>query len=201
MPLLPWLLNRHAARSSSRSREIVDRLDVRPGQSVADIGAGGGYFTYEFARRVGPTGAVYAVDVKLSYLDAIRREALRRGLQQVVPVFVRRGDFVLPEGAIDLVFMRDVVHHLPDPAAVFNKLRHHLSDGGRIAVIDFKARRSFGRIGHFIEPEKLRSDLDRWGYRLIHDWDFIPHQHFMVFAPKQQRKDGTRTVAAHDLGG
>jgi arsenite methyltransferase len=192
MPLLPWLLNRHAARSSSRSREIVDRLDPRPGQSVADIGAGGGYFTYEFARRVGPTGAVYAVDVKLAYLDAIRRESIRRGLRQIVPVFVRRGDFVLPEGAIDLVFMRDVVHHLPDPAAVFKKLRYHLSEGGRIAVVDFKARRSFGRIGHFIDPRKLRADMNRWGYELLNDWDLIPHQHFMVFAFKKKMEHGLR---------
>jgi arsenite methyltransferase len=190
MPLLPRILNWYAGRTSSRSREIVDRLELRPGQSVADIGAGGGYFTYEFAQRVGPSGAVYAVDVKIAWLDAIRRESVQRGLRQIIPVFVRRGDFVLPEGKIDLVFMRDVVHHLPDPAAIFRKLPHHLSASGRIAIVDFISGKSFGRMGHCIDPEKFRSDMDRWGYRMIHNWNFIPNQHFLVFAPKKKPEHG-----------
>jgi arsenite methyltransferase len=190
VPIRSWFFNRGPKRRSSRSREIIDRLDLRPGQSVVDIGAGGGAFTYEFARRVGPAGAVYAVDVKLATLDAIRRESLRRGLGQVVPVFVRRGDFVLPEGTIDLVFVRDVLRHLPDPAAVFTKLRHHLSDGGRIAVVEPRPRvpGGFIQFGQGVDPRKVRSDMDRWGYDLLHDWDTVPRWTFLVFTPKKKAR-------------
>lgn len=192
MPLLPWFLDRRAGRLSIRSREIVNRLDPRPGQSIADIGAGAGTFTYEFARRVGPSGAVYAVDVKIAWLDAIRRGSIRRGLRQIVPVFVRRGDFVLPEKTIDLVFMRNVLGRLADPAALFKKLRHHLTDGGRIAVIDSRPRipGGFMRFGRGVDPRKLKTDMDRWGYDLQHEWDLNPRQLFMVFAPKNKAGHG-----------
>jgi arsenite methyltransferase len=178
------LLNRNAGSKRSRSEEILNRLKLRKGDTVADIGAGGGYFTLEFARRVGPSGMVYAVDVRLKFLDYVRNRAVKAGLGNVVPVLVRRDDFLLPENGIDLFFFRNVYHHIERPVAYFQKLRPHLKKGGRIAVIDYRKGKSWiSLIGHSVNEQQLIQNMKMAGYSAVESHEFLPAQSFHVFQP------------------
>jgi arsenite methyltransferase len=176
------LLNRNAGSKRSKSAEILDRLNLRKGDSVADIGAGGGYFTLEFARRVGPSGRVYAVDVRLKFLDYIRNRAVKAGLDNVVPVLVRKDDFLLPENGIDLFFFRNVYHHIDRPVAYFQKLAPFLRKDGRVAVVDYKKGKSWiSLFGHSVNEQQLIQNMKMAGYRPVESHDFLPGQSFHVF--------------------
>jgi len=180
--LLLRILNRNAGSKRSKAEEILKHLDLAKGMSVVDLGAGGGYFTMELGRRVGPTGKVYAVDVKLMILDFIRDQAARAGLHNVVPVLVRSDDFPLPENGIDLIFLRNVYHHLPRPVAYFQKLRPVLRKNGRVAVIDYKKGVNWiSLLGHSVNEEQLIQNMKMAGYRLMESLDFLPLQSFHVF--------------------
>jgi ubiquinone/menaquinone biosynthesis C-methylase UbiE len=175
-------LNRDARSGRSRPDEILKLLKVAKGESVADIGAGGGYFTMEFARRVGPKGKVYAVDIRLKTLDFIRNQAVKAGLGNVVPVLVRNDDFLLPDGGIDLMFLRNVYHHLGRPVSYFQKLRPHLRKGGRVAVIDYKKGINWiSLFGHSVNAEQLIRNMKMAGYRFVESHDVLPAQSFHVF--------------------
>jgi SAM-dependent methyltransferase len=114
------MLNKEAASARSRPDDILDRLHIREGQSIADIGSGGGYFTLVFARMTGESGRVYAVDVKKKYLDFIRRRAERKGLGNISFVLAGEGGMDLPEAGLDLIFARNVFHHLPEQSNYFS---------------------------------------------------------------------------------
>jgi arsenite methyltransferase len=181
-PFFLEMLNRNAGSKQSKSEEILDRLNLRKGDSVADIGAGGGYFTMEFARRVGPSGKVYAVDVRLKYLDYIRNRAVKAGLGNVVPVLVRRDDFLLPENGIDLFFLRNVYHHIEKPVAYFQNLRPFLRKNGRVAVVDYRKGKSWiGLLGHSVNEQQLVQNMKMAGYLSVESHDFLPAQSFTVF--------------------
>jgi len=176
------LLNRNAGSKRSKPEEILKHLNLRKGDSVADIGAGGGYFTLEFARRVGPSGKVYAVDVRLKYLDYVRNQAVKAGLGNVVPVLVRSDDFLLPENGIDLIFLRNVYHHLQRPVSYFQKLRHHLRKDGRVAVVDYKKGMNWiSLIGHSVNEEQLMQNMKMAGYSSVESHDFLSAQLFHIF--------------------
>src|SRR5512144_3127130 len=96
------MLNREASSARSKHEEILERLHIREGQTIADIGSGGGYFTLAFAWKAGKTGRVYAVDIKKKYLDFIRRQSERAGLDNIIFVLAGEGEMKLPEANLDL---------------------------------------------------------------------------------------------------
>ncbi len=120
-----------------RRHEIVAALDLAPGMSVADIGAGTGFFTRLFAERVGPAGKVYAVDIAAPFLDHIAAEARKRRQTQVIPVLGSQDSTNLPKDSVDLVFLSDVYHHLERPESVLASIHRALRSGGRLVVIEF----------------------------------------------------------------
>lgn len=100
-------LNREAASPKNRPGEILNHLEIREGNAVADLGLGGGFFTLAFAERVGKNGKVYAIDAKPKYLDFIGRRSAQEGLNNIVLVQVREMESKLPEAGLDLVFVRN----------------------------------------------------------------------------------------------
>jgi len=180
-------LNKEASSARSKPDEIISSLGIREGNVIADIGSGGGYFTLAFAGKVRKAGRVYAVDVKPKYLEFIRRKAAREGLDNVSLVHGTVGGIDLPEARLDLVFARNVFHHLPDPSGYFRTMVRYLKPGAKAAIIDHKPKRGFGFISlfkHFTPGETIVRDMERAGYSLVGSFDFLPDQTFNIFGVK-----------------
>ena len=165
---------------------VVETLAIAPGSRVADIGAGGGYFTFRLADAVGPDGTVYAIDVDSGMLDYISKRAKKEGRQNVEPVLATADDPGLPEGGVDLIFTSNTYHHLPDRPAYFARLAQGVRDGGRIAIVEYAPKGWFTKLfGHSTPEETIRTEMEQAGYRLVADHDFLDRQSFLVFTPSR----------------
>ena len=182
-------------------KEVVDRLSLKPGDKVADIGAGGGYFTWYLADAVGPEGTVYAVEIERTGLDMIRRDMPARGVKNVVPIHAQPMDPLLPE-PVDLVFSCDTYHHMNDRSGYFRSLARYLKPDGRVAILDFHPHGFFsGFLGHGTAAEDVRREMEAAGYQRIAGFDVIDRQHFQVFAPSGSRRStGSAAVARSSAG-
>jgi arsenite methyltransferase len=180
----PNILNKEASSARSKPDEIIAGLGIGEGDVIADIGSGGGYFTIAFAAKVGKAGRVYAVDVKPKYLEFIRRRAAREGLDNISCVLGTSSGMDLPEAGLDLVFARNVFHHLPDPSGYFRTMIRYLKPGANVAIIDHKPTRGFGFVSlfkHHTPGETVVREMERAGYSLTKSFDFLPDQTFNLF--------------------
>jgi ubiquinone/menaquinone biosynthesis C-methylase UbiE len=168
---------------------VIKSLSIQPGHRVADLGAGGGYFTFRLADAVGPTGKVYAVDVDKGSLDYIARRAEEQGYANVETILAKYDDPLLPAGGVDLIFTCDTYHHLEDRTDYFASTARYLRPGGRIAIIDLNGSSWFAKLfGHWTSKETIRSEMEAAGYRLNGDFDFLSRQNFQVFALNHRRE-------------
>ncbi|UCE85002.1 MAG: class I SAM-dependent methyltransferase [Deltaproteobacteria bacterium] len=162
---------------------VVESLEIQPGDQVADLGSGGGYFTFRLADAVGGTGRVYAVDVDPEMNEHLRAEVAEKDYANVDVILAEYADPRLPETGVDLIFSANTYHHLQDRSKYFANARRYLQPGGRVAVIDFSPDSWLNRLfGHATDADVIRSEMIAAGYRLERELDFLPRQHFMVFA-------------------
>lgn len=161
---------------------VVEKLSIARGARVADLGAGGGYFTWHLAKAVGARGTVYAVDINMKALDMIFKEMVARGTPNVRPVRAQPNDPQLPE-PVDLVFSSTTYHQMVDRETYFRSLASSLRPGGRVAILDFHPRGFFsGMFGNRIAKEEVRREMEAAGYRLVDDYDVVDSQHFQIFS-------------------
>ncbi len=168
--------------SWQRPDEVVAALDLRPGDTVADIGAGPGYFTLRLARAVGPLGRVYAVDVVPEMMAVLRQRLDRAGAGNVTPVLGQPGDPLLPPDACDLVLVVNTFHHFPDGVAYLRLLGSKLRPGGRIVNVDYHQREL--PVGpspeHKVDRDDFLAAARRAGLVLVDEKTFLPYQYFLV---------------------
>jgi ubiquinone/menaquinone biosynthesis C-methylase UbiE len=161
---------------------VVAVLGLHAGDSVADLGSGTGYFTLRFARAVGPDGRVYAVDTDEDLLTAIADEAKSAGLANVTTVEASDSRLELAS-PVDVIFLSNVFHHLPDQAPYFAAARDQLAPGGRVAIVESIPRGIFRRLfGHATDPALIESTMASVGYRRVASHDFVDRHSFQVFA-------------------
>ena len=163
----------------------MDSLGVADGSRVADVGAGGGWFTVRLARRVGPNGVVWAEDVQAEMLEAIKRRAARENLHNVQYVQGSPTDPTLPAGSLDAVLIVEAYQEIQNgnPQLFLENVRAALKEGGRVGIVDYK--KSGGGPG----PDGARPDAEtvvkvaeRAGLKLVRRESFLPFQFFLVFA-------------------
>jgi ubiquinone/menaquinone biosynthesis C-methylase UbiE len=166
-----------------RPEEVVNKLDLRPGENVADIGSGSGYFTVRFARAVGPTGKVFAVDIDREMLAYVARRAKEEHLGNIYPVQADAQDPGLEPSSIDLIFICDTLHHISDRAAYFPLLARALKPGGRLVNIDFEKRElPLGPpLAMKIDKRDMIKEAEAGGFKLSQEFDFLKYQYFLVF--------------------
>ena len=182
------MFNKKASDPKSKPDQILEALALQPGQNIADIGAGGGYFSLRFAEAVGREGRVYAVDTNPEFLEFIRNGAKDKGIDNVETIHATETKISLREKSLDLLFVRNVYHHLRDRAEYFKRLKGALKPEARVAIIEYKRDTlfSFRRIfGHYVPKETIVSEMKQTGYQLEKDYDFLPNQSFAVFSPKK----------------
>jgi arsenite methyltransferase len=176
--------NSLASNKESQADLVVESLGLKPGDTVADIGSGGGYFTILMARKVGSKGKVYAVDIDpelLKYVDAL---AKKEGIDNVITILASESDSGISGKHIDLVFMRNVFHDLKNDNAYFVKLKSLLEDGGRIAIIDYRPGSLIWRLfGHYAEEAEIVSLMKLAGYVVSERFTFLSDQSFNIFVP------------------
>ena len=165
-----------------KPEQVIQSLEIRPGERVADLGSGGGYFTFRLAQAVGPAGKVYAVDVDRGMIENVAERAQKAGLRNVETILAKYDDPSLPESGVDLIFTSNAYHHIEMRAQYFANAAKYLRPGGRIAIVDFNGKSWFGIFGHHTPGEVVKKEMEEAGYRLERELDFLDRQHFLVFS-------------------
>lgn len=162
---------------------VMDAMGIADGSHVAEIGAGGGWFTVRLARRVGPNGLVYAQDVQSQMLEAIRRRMDREGLRNVRPVRGYSTDPRLPPQSVEAVFIVDAYYEFSNPVAMLRGVAAALRPGGRLGVVDFT--KAGGGPGpppdERVDEATVVDAATAAGLRLLRKEAFLPFQYFLVF--------------------
>lgn len=162
---------------------VMDALRVGEGSVVADVGAGGGWFTVRLARRVGPNGTVYAQDVQPQMLEAIGRRVQRDGFRNVKPVRGESADPKLPVGVLDAALIVDSYHEFQNPVALLSHLGASLKPGGRIGIVNFT--KDGGGPGppmsDRVNPQKVIDEAGQAGLRLVSRETFLDFQYMLIF--------------------
>jgi ubiquinone/menaquinone biosynthesis C-methylase UbiE len=166
--------------------EVVAALGLRPGMTVADLGAGTGYFSRHLAAAVGADGTVLAADTEPNMVAHLRERAERERTANVVPILASADDPRLPAHATDVVLIVDTFHHIDDRVTYLRRLRRFLRPGGRVAVIDWqKGQLPVGPPPeHKLPREQVVDEMAAAGYALVAEPTFLPYQYFLVFRPR-----------------
>lgn len=176
---------------------VMDELNTSDGDYVADVGAGGGWFTIRLAYRVGPNGLVFAEDIQPEMIDSIQRRVAREDLQNVRTCLGTAADPHLPNG-LDAVLMVDTYPQIPDPVSLLRSVRESLAPHGRLGIVDFKLDGAGGPgpdISERISPEVVKSQAAAAGLRLVSHKTFLKYQYLLVFA----RADANTPAAGRGL--
>ena len=175
-------LNKKAAKPEFKSAEIIKSLKIYENDKIVDIGCGGGYFTFKFSEEVGKKGKVYAVDMEPECLDYVEDEAQEKGIKNVETVLVDGG--LELEGGLNLVFLRNVFHHIEDPVNYFKHLKQFLAPDGRIVIIDYRKTKKINFVnlfGHYTPEGEIINVMEKSGYDISEKFDFLPSQSFTIF--------------------
>ena len=193
------MFNSKAGNTKNKPDRIIKSMELKPGENIADIGSGGGYYCFRFAEIVGKDGKVYAIDTNKEFLDYIAETAKKKNLNNIKPIFATeekehlrnlKGGFApyeskLPEKGLDAIFMRNVTHHLPNRLQYFKNLKVFLKPQGRVFIIEYKKGKGLffsGLFGHNVEKEIIIKEMTKAGYKLIKEFNFLPKQHFTVYS-------------------
>lgn len=161
---------------------VIGALGLKPSGSVADIGAGTGYFSLKLARAV-PQGTVYAVDIEPEMLQFIGKRTTADKVTNVVTVKADAASPNIPK-PVDAILIVNTFHHLPSRVTYFGALKKSLTPTGAIAIVDYKKDSPSGPPVEFrFEVDQIVAEMKQAGYRLDAKHDFLPRQNFLVFRP------------------
>ena len=177
-----WL-ERPERKGEEKPDRLIAALDLRPGQTVADLGAGTGYFSRRMARKVGQSGAVYAVDIQPQMLELLEEDMEARGLKNVRPLLGSETDPHLPSSSLDLVLMVDVYHEFSHPFEMLQALTRALKPGGRLVFVEYRAEDPEVPIKplHKMTEEQVRREASVHPLEWVETGEDLPRQHIIVF--------------------
>jgi arsenite methyltransferase len=169
-----------------KPHEVLTALGLKPGEIVADIGAGSGYFTFRLAHRIGDTGKIYAVDVSPDMILHINRRIRELKVNNVVSILADPDDPLLPDASVNRFFFSNSWHHIDNQTKYLSLMKRMLKPGGEIVMIDFhKKELPVGPpIQMKIDRDDLIKQMESNGFRLTKEHTFLPYQYFLVFVPK-----------------
>lgn len=165
--------------------QIIRAMDIQPGMSVADIGAGSGLFTRAFSDETGPAGTVYAVDIIENFIQGILSDANAAGAKNIVGVVNTAKDVNLPAGSIDIAFICNTYHHFEYPLSMLASIRKALRPGGSLIIIDFRKIKGFSSgwvMSHTRADKKMVIDeVSSAGFNLAEDRDLLRANFYLRF--------------------
>jgi len=170
-----------AQSPQSEVDRLAQLLELKPGSTVADVGAGSGNLSIALAQRVAPDGIVYSTEIDQKLIDQIRIAAKHAGAPNVIAIVAKQHDTGLPSNRCNAIVLREVYHHLTDPTAIDRSLYRAMRPGGRLAIIDFEpiagepaapgVPASHGK-NHGVTKKIVEQEVGQSGFRLvsIEDW-------------------------------
>ena len=178
-----WLERPEREREEQPNR-LLDALRLKPGQMVADIGAGSGYFSFRLAKRVGPSGTVFAVDIQPEMLALIRQKMKKRDVTNIVPVKGEITDPKLDKESVDLFLMVDVYHEFSHPWEMTRAMVRSLKPGGRLVFVEYRLEDPSVpiKLVHKRSEKQVIKEMSvhpemRW----VGTLDLLPRQHVVLF--------------------
>ena len=177
-----WL-DRPEREAEEAPDQALDALGIRAGMVLADVGAGTGYMSLRMARRVGPTGKVYANDLQPEMLQKLRAKSQREKLSNVETVQGTESDPKLPPNTMDLVLLVDVYHEFSQPQAMLDKIRESLKPDGRLVLLEYRKEdpRVPIRPEHKMSVAEVKTEVEAEGYKLDQVIEKLPRQHIIIF--------------------
>jgi ubiquinone/menaquinone biosynthesis C-methylase UbiE len=160
---------------------VMDSLGIAPGRSVADIGAGSGWFTVRAARRVTKSGRVFAVDINPQAVQYVTKRAAKEKLTNITAIESKPDNPLLPPASVDAALLLKTYHEVQEPVTLLKNLRPALRPGAKIGVID----RNGDASSHGVNQQTVISELEQAGYRLESRYDFVKEDgmdYFLIFA-------------------
>jgi SAM-dependent methyltransferase len=160
----------------------LDKIGIREGMTVADVGAGVGYFTIRLARRVGPSGKVYAVDVQPEMLSILKQRAAKAKLQNITPVLGSESDPKLPAASLDLILLVDVYHEFSQPQTMLQQMSRALKNDGRLVLLEYRKEDPHIpiRTEHKMSIAEVKAELEAEGLRVEKVLNDLPRQHIFI---------------------
>jgi precorrin-6B methylase 2 len=177
-----WL-ERPEREQEEGSTLLLERLQLKPGMHVADVGAGTGYYARRIAKMVGATGVVYAVDVQPEMIAMITERTKLAGITNLIPVMATVKSTALKPASIDLALMVDVYHELEFPFEVLASIVKALKPGGRVVFVEYRAEDASVPIKplHKMTEAQVRKEAEVHALRFVKTDPALPWQHLMVF--------------------
>jgi arsenite methyltransferase len=169
-----------------KPNEVIAALAVKNGETIADIGAGPGYFAFRFARSVGNNGRVYAVDINPDMILYMNRHIRDLKLNNVITVLSAPDDPLLQDNSINRIFICDTWHHIDNKAKYLGLMKRALKPGGQVIIVDYKK----GQLSSGPPPEMriakrdVVKQFESGGFKLSREFNFLPYQYFLVFSPR-----------------
>ena len=179
-----------------KREQIVAACGLKPGMAIADIGAGTGMFTRLMARKVGPRGRVYAVDIARNFVSHVEKTSRKQGLKNVVGVVCKADDCTLPPGSVDVVFICDTYHHFEFPTKTMRSIHRALRPGGKLVLIDFKRVKGVSSkwiLGHVrAGQEVFVKEVQATGFRQASESKLLKDNYFVRFEKLESNRNGKK---------
>ena len=182
----PWL-DREERDIEEAPDRAIDALDLKAGQIVADIGAGSGYMSIRMARRVGPTGRVWAEDIQPEMIELLKQRLAKERIANVTPILGLIDDPKLPEASIDLMLLVDVYHEFSEPQKMLRGMRAALKPGGRLVLLEYRKEDPTIpiRIEHKMTVAEAKPEVEAEAFTLSKVDERLPRQHILIFTKPQ----------------
>jgi len=180
-----WL-ERSEREAEEKPEAALDALGLKPGMVVADVGAGSGYMSLRMARRVGPSGRVYAEDIQPEMLRLLRENEVKAKLSNVQTVLGTETDPKLPAGKMDLILLVDVYHEFSQPQKMLRQLRQALKPNGRLVLLEYRKEDPSIPIRpeHKMSVQEVNTELEAEGFQLAQVIETLPRQHILILTKK-----------------
>jgi ubiquinone/menaquinone biosynthesis C-methylase UbiE len=191
-----WL-EREGRAEQEKPEVVIQAMEIREGMSVADIGAGTGFFTRRLAKAVGTTGKVYAEDIQPQMIDLLKKDMEKEGIKNVVPVLGTDTEAKLPAHGVDRVLLVDVYHEFQKPEPMLASIRESLAPGGTVILVEYRLEgdtASHINIKHRMSVEQVLAEWNAAGFELANRIESLPSQHIFVFSARR----GARALGAEE---
>jgi protein-L-isoaspartate O-methyltransferase len=183
-----WL-ERPEREREEQPAKLLKALKLKPGDAVADVGAGSGYHTFRMAKEVGPEGKVYAVDIQKEMLDIIRQRMRARGVANVEPVLGKVADPMLPKGALDLILLVDVYHEFSHPYEMTEAMVRALRPGGRLVLVEYRLEdpKVPIKLVHKMTEKQVLKEMAVHPLEHAQTSNVLPWQHIIILEKKSEK--------------